>query len=255
MLYGLYLSAQGAQARSMQLEVVANNLANAGTTSFKRDLALFQSHRPYDLENGGSGVPPGSLNDSTGGITVHETFTDFTSSALEKTGGSLDVALSGPGFFRVRRGDEDLLTRDGRFARNASGDLVTADGGFQVLSSEGTPIRLTADATHLEIAQDGTLSERLANGELSTAGRLAVVIPRDMNVLEKAGNNVYRSPEDATPARPETRVAQGFVESSGVNPVTETMRMIEASRAFETNINMLRFQDESLARLLTAARP
>ena len=59
----------------------------------------------------------------------------------------------------------------------------------------------------------------------------------------------------ATLGPPGTRVAQGFLEASGVNPVSETMRMIEASRAFETNINMMKFQDESLARLLTAARP
>jgi flagellar basal body rod protein FlgG len=255
MLYGLYLSAQGAQARSMQLEVVANNLANADTSSFKRDLALFQAHRPFDLEYGGTGTPPGGLNGSTGGITVHETFTDFTPSALEKTGGSLDVAISGPGFFRVRRGDEDLLTRDGRFARNAVGDLVTADGGYQVLTGEGAPIRLNPEAVALEIAEDGTLSERLATGETSAAGRLAVVVPPDTDRLEKAGNNLYRSPEQPTPAGTDSRIAQGFVESSGVNAVAETMRMIEASRAFETNVNMLRFQDESLARLLTAARP
>ncbi|HEX6987348.1 MAG TPA: flagellar hook basal-body protein [Planctomycetaceae bacterium] len=254
MLYGLYLSAQGAQARSTQLDVVANNLANAGTTAFKRDLALFQAHRPFDLEHGGSNLAPGGLVGSTGGLTVAETVTDFSQGALEKTGGSLDLAIAGPGFFRVTDGTEELLTRDGRFARNAAGELVTA-GGRRVLSVEGTPIRLNPDAIAVEVAPDGTLSERFPTGELSAAARLAVVLPQPPDAVEKVGDNLYRAAGGVVPVGADTRVAQGFLEGSGVNPVTETMRMIEASRAFETNVNMMKFQDESLARLLTAARP
>ena len=255
MLYGLYLSAQGAQARSTQLQVVANNLANAGTNAFKRDLALFQAHRPFDAEYGSSTYPPGGLNGSTGGITVESTVTDHSQGALQKTGGAFDFAIAGPGFFRVSNGEDELLTRDGRFARTANGELVTADGGYRVLSSEGTAIRLNPDASGIEVAQDGTISERFPSGELSPVARLALVSPQEPKALEKLGDSLYRPLGETAPPTADTRVAQGFLEASGVNPVQETMRMIEASRAFETNVNMLRFQDESLARLLTAARP
>ena len=70
MLYGLYLSAQGAQNQALRLETIANNVANANTTAFKRDLAVFQDHLPFDLEHGHITHPPGDLNQSTGGTTI-----------------------------------------------------------------------------------------------------------------------------------------------------------------------------------------
>lgn len=254
MLYGLYLSAQGAQARSTQLDVVANNLANVGTNSFKRDLALFQTHRSYDSEYGNSAQVPYGLSDSSGGMTVAETHTDFSQGSLQKTGGALDLAIAGPGFFRINNGSEEMLSRDGRFTQNASGDLMTADG-YRVLSAEGAPIRISEEAVSIEIADDGTISERAADGSLSTIAQLGLVQPSDQRALQKVGDNLYRRAGDETPVEEGTRIIQGFLESSGVNPVVETMRMIEASRGFETNLNMIKFQDESLARLLTAARP
>jgi len=257
MLYGLYLSAQGAQSRATQLEVTSNNLANAGTNSFKRDLALFQTHHTFDQSLGGAGAaaPPGNLNGATGGVTVAGTLTDHSQGTLTQTGGSLEFAISGPGFFRVTNGEEELLTRDGRFAESATGELVTADGGHRVLSTDGTPIRLNPDAVGYDVAADGTLSERLPTGESVPIAKLAVVAPETYTALEKLGQNLYRPVGGVAPAGVETRVLQGFLEGSGVNPVAETMQMSEASRAFETNVNMMKAQDESLARLLTAARP
>jgi flagellar basal-body rod protein FlgF len=255
MLYGLYLSAQGAQARSTQLDVVANNLANADTNAFKRDLAVFQTHRSYDSEYGNSANVPYGLNASAGGMTVAQTKTDFGQGSLKKTDGPLDVALAGPGFFRVNNGSEEMLSRDGRFSQSTFGDLITADGGFPVLSSEGAPIRLSPDAIGIEISADGTISERNSDGELTAVARLGIVSPDENTSLQKTGDNLYRPTGNVTAIDGDTRVVQGFVEGSGVNPVLETMRMIEASRGFETNLNMIKFQDESLARLLTAARP
>ena len=77
MLYGLYQSAQGIQAQSSRIDVVANNLANAGTSGFKRDLAIFQSNRPYDLDHAGGSEPPGNQNALSGGVTTAQIATDF----------------------------------------------------------------------------------------------------------------------------------------------------------------------------------
>jgi flagellar basal-body rod protein FlgF len=255
MLYGLYLSAQGAQARSTQLDVVANNLANAGTNSFKRDLAVFQAHRSYDSEYGNSANVPYGLSDSVGGMTIAETHTDFTQGSLQKTGGTFDLAISGPGYFRINNGSEEMLSRDGRFTQNANGDLLTADGGYRVLSTEGAPIRISDEAVSVEIAEDGTINERAADGSVNVAARIGLVQPGNQRALQKVGENLYRTDSGVSPVDDGTHLVQGFLESSGVNPVVETMRMIEASRGFETNLNMIKFQDESLARLLTAARP
>ena len=255
MLYGLYLSAQGAQSQATQLEVTANNIANAGTNAFKKDLALFQNHRPHE-----SHVPdatfPGNLERSSGGVTVRQTATDFTQAPLNQTGGPLDLALSGPGFFSISDGNENLLTRDGRFTKNATGELVTADGGLRVLSTDGTPIQLDPATVNVTVADDGTVTEHLPSGERNAVGRLAVLLPQPPTALEKVGNGRYRGTAETIAVDPAlTHVAQGFVEASGVNPVTETLNMIQASRNFETNINMMKIQDESLSRLLTALRP
>ena len=89
MLYGLYLSAQGAQNQTLRLQTIANNVANADTTGFKRDLAVFQDYLPYDVEHGYPNTPPGDLNNSTGGTSIASTHTDFTEGPLYQTGGPL----------------------------------------------------------------------------------------------------------------------------------------------------------------------
>ena len=99
MIYGLYLSAQGAELQSTRLDVVANNLANAGTNSFKRNLAVFQEHLPHDLEHAQNNPVPGNLNKSTGGLALGAIITDHSNGPLLETGSKYDLALAGPGFF------------------------------------------------------------------------------------------------------------------------------------------------------------
>jgi hypothetical protein len=95
MNYGLYLSAQGAEAQSQRLDVISNNLANAQTGAFKRDLAIFQAHRPYDVENNIAENLPGGLNESTGGISLAGVITDFSDAQTQVTGGVNTVPLVG----------------------------------------------------------------------------------------------------------------------------------------------------------------
>lgn len=250
MIYGLYLSAQGARAQSTRLDAVANNLANARTTAFKRALAVFQNHRPYDVENGLSGDVPGNLDQSTGGMTTADIVTDFAQGSLEATGGDLDVALSGPGFFQVQ--DEQgrqFLTRNGNFALNRNGELVQADTGYRVLNADGVPLEISGSPASVRIAPDGTISQE-TGGDVAVVGRLGVFAPQSLSQLKAVGNSLYESPQRPEAASPATQVRQGYREASGVNPVQEMMEMIQASRSFETNVNMIRYQDESLGRLL-----
>ena len=253
MIYGLYLSAQGAEAQAARLDVVANNLANAATSSFKRDLALFQSHRPFDVEHGHVGAAPFGLDQATGGISLADIVTDFSNGALAETGGTYDLALAGPGFFRVANGDQQFLTRDGRLAKNELGELMLQDTDFRLLSIDGAPVQVPDDATEIEITGDGRMV-RIDNGFRTVFDQIAVVQPESLQNLEKVGDNFYRGGGALRPAGPEVRIRQGYVEASGTNSVAETMQMIEATRGFETNINMIRFQDEALGRLLQAAK-
>jgi flagellar basal-body rod protein FlgF len=255
MLYGLYLSAQGAKAQSTRLDVLSNNLANAGTAGFKRDLAIFQSHRSYDVENGGFSNAPGNQSALSGGVTPAKVVTDYSNGPVVHTGGTLDAALTGPGFFQVTDGKQQFLTRNGQFALSATGELTLQNSNLRVLSNVGTVINVPAEATRLEIGSDGALSAISDDGTRSQIGKVALVRPSSDQQLEKVGSNLYRTNGLVWPAGNDLRLEQGFVEQSGVRPVSEMVDMIQASRMVEANVNMIKYQDDALDRLLQSAAP
>ncbi len=249
MIYGLYLSAQGAEAQATRLDVLSNNLANASTSAFKRDLALFQAHQPFDVEQGNVDVLPDGCHLCSGGVSLAGTVTDYSNGPLTQTGGTYDVALAGPGFLVVNDGTQQHLTRNGKFAVDDQGTLVTQDTGLPVISADGAPIAIPAEAASIEITDTGRIF-RVDNGTKSEIDRLAVVEPESLNDLQKVGNSFYISNTPVRPAGPGVRVMQGHLEGSGTNSITEMLHLIEAGRGFETNINLIRSQDEALGQLL-----
>ena len=252
MLYGLYLSAQGADAQTTRLDLIANNLANAQTSAFKRDLAIFAARDPHDLRNQVPGQDLDEFNGCTGGTQLLDVVTDFSNGSQIQTGGTYDVALAGPGFFQVADGDEQFLTRNGSLSVNANGELVTKDGGLNVLDLGGVPIVIPAEAAHVEIGPDGSVSVIDETGARATGPSIAVVVPESLDELTKIGNSLYATESDVQPINDQADVRQGYLEASGTQSVTEMLDLIEASRAFEANVNMIKFQDEALGRLLQA---
>jgi flagellar basal-body rod protein FlgF len=246
MIYGLYLSAQGAEVQSVRQDVIANNLANASTTSFKRDLALFQSHPPFDKVEGVERDLPGQLNRSTGGTSLAGIATDFANGAQIATGGKLDIALTGPGFFRVTDGKQQFLTRNGQLTIDPRGRLVTSDRGLTVQGVKPIP----PGTLELEFSEDGNVFAIDAERQRVDLGRLDLVHPATTGELQKQGDSLYRTTGQVFPAGAEVRVKQGYLEASGTNSVAEMMELIEAARAFESNINMIKFQDEALGQLI-----
>lgn len=250
MLYGLYLSAQGAEAQLNRLDVIANNLANASTSAFKRDLAVFQSLRPFDVEHGMADDLPGDLNKHSGGVSLAGVVTDFSDGPILPTGGTFDVALSGPGFLHVSNGRQEFLTRNGKLMLNEGGDLVTQEMGYNVLDPDGVSIRIDANAKNIEIAADGAIYQIDELGGRIKLTNLALVRPRSLDELQKVGSSFYRATGNVVPAGPEVQVRQGHIEASGTRPILEMTELIQASRAFETNLNMIKYHDEALGRLL-----
>lgn len=250
MIYGLYLSAQGAETQAARQAVVANNLANAGTTAFKRDLALLQAHAPFDVAQGLADPLSAPWNAATGGISHAGTVTDFRNGPVSPTGGNLDVALVGPGFLQVTDGQQEFLTRNGRLALDGANRLVLADSSHLVLNAEGLPISVPPTMQQLEITPQGTLYGIQPDGERTPVAQLRLVEPVAYPDLVKQGQSLYSTVGPLRPAGPMLQVKQGFIEDSGVQPVAELMTMIESTRAFEANMNMIRFQDDMLARLL-----
>jgi flagellar basal body rod protein FlgG len=247
MIHGLYLSGQGAQIQTLRQDVIANNLANASTTAFKRELFMAQAHAPYDVEQGRPTWLPGNLDNLPGGVTPAGTSTDFAQGELTHTSNAFDLALQGQGFLQVANGKEKFLTRDGQFEINAQNQLVTRDLGYPVLTITGAPIINLDPAIPIEVQPDGSVFQ----GD-TDVGKLAVVEPQKYGDLTKVGRNLYTTTGRLTPAKPETLVKQGYVENSGVKPVASMMELIESSRALEANVNLIKYQDESLDRLLSS---
>ena len=246
MHYGLYVSAAGALANSYRQDVIANNLANVDTVSFKRDLTLLRA-RSTEVEQGGArGYSNRLLECIGGGAGALPTATDFSPASLNLTGRDLDVALDGEGFFSVSNDGQIQFTRDGRFALDEQNRLVTFDNHLPVLDEGNQAIILDPDYNNLSINQAGMISQ-----DGKSVARLSVVDFDNTSSLNKVGNNFYVLEGDALSHRAEPPLRQGALENSGVNPIKEMTGMIKAQRLFELNLNMLRVQDQTLGLAVT----
>ncbi len=243
MPYGLYISAEGAYAQSQRVETLANNLANVDTAGFKRDLAVFQSRYAQDTAQGLDYPGSRSVNDLGAGVMLRETKTDFTPGTLKRTGIPTDMAITGDAFFQVRRPDGDYLTKAGNFMVNAAGRLVTQDN-YPVLNDGGGTIDIDPTAGPWTVTPDGGIQQAGAKVNL------ALVRPQSLGDLSKVGENLFRPLAPPQPAADDQRrVQSGMLEQSDVKPATEMMEMIEASRAFEANINMIKNHDQMASAL------
>jgi flagellar basal-body rod protein FlgF len=223
MPYGLYISAEGALAQSTRMETISNNLANASTPGFKRDLAIFQARYAEETQRGLDAPGSGTLNDLGGGVDTLGTVTEFMLGDRKNTYQPTDLAIEGPGFFVVRRDGQDLLTRAGNFAIMPEGNLVTQHGD-PVISIEGTPVVINPreGAWHVN-----------PNGAMIQGGRqtpLALVQPQSLGDLVKVGDNMFAPLSPPRPIDPaQRRVLSGCLEGSTVQAVSEMTDMSDAS--------------------------
>lgn len=253
MLYGLYQSAQGANVQARRLEVTAHNLANTNTTAFKQDMAVVRTVPQFADMMGEAfhqdDIAHLGLDKHNGATAIADVITDFSNGSIRETGGTYDLALRGPGFFRVTNGEETFLTRNGTFLTDTVGNLVTADTGLSVVDINDQTIVIPPESTEIFINQSGVIYDQ--RGPLTT---IAVAMPKDTAELQKLGDSLYAEPEDAAKLDPLlVRMLQQHLETSTVEPMAEMLSMIEVSRAFEMNMNMIQYQDASLGRLLQSA--
>lgn len=241
MAYGMYISAEGALAQQVRLDTITNNIANADTAGFKRDLAVFQARNAEAIDRGLAQPNAGTINDVGGGVMVQEMQTDFSPGPLKSTDIPTDFAIRGRGFFTVDKGGEQLLTRAGDFQLLADGTLATQQG-YPVCTEEGGPIVIDGP---WQFSEDGTITS--AGGVY----RLAIAEPASLGDLVKSGENLFRSLGPVAPLANEFRsVAQGMVEGSGTAAVKEMVDMIETSRVYEANVNMIKNHDSMFGTLI-----
>ncbi len=231
MTYGLWLSAAGMQVNQYRQNILANNLANANTVGFKKDLAvlherLVESRTAAD----GARFRNGLLDPQAGGMFVAPTYHSFADGPLTPTSNPLDVALRGEGFFTVGVGKEVRYTRDGRFTVNGNNELVMVanKGRAKVLDESGAPLALLPPrfAGRPTIGADGTVRQ----GD-TVVGRIGLAEFADRNTLRKVGANLFQ----ATGGRPQpadnTSVMPGMVERSNADPVALDWMLRPSSQA------------------------
>jgi flagellar basal-body rod protein FlgF/flagellar basal-body rod protein FlgG len=241
----MYMSAAGAHAQSQHVEVLSNNLANADTVGFKRELALLEARDSEAIERGLDHRGSRSANDVGGGIRFAATATDFRVGKFRATGNPADLALETPdGFFSVQRGKEQLLTRAGNFRLDVDGALVTQEND-PVLASDGSPIQI--DPQRPWRVLPGGVIEQGGN-----ATEIGIFKPADARTLHKIGQNYFAAPgKPPIAVEPEERAIRGgYVELSAVNPVEETVELIAASRSYEANIRLIQQHDQATSQLI-----
>jgi flagellar basal-body rod protein FlgF len=203
-----------------QMDIVANNIANADTTAFKvENLIVKADPQPMPDPNGGPDIINYALDVALG--------RDFGQGALQQTGGAFDVAIEGDGFFKVQTAGGERYTRDGRFSMDAQGRLVTKQG--QAVQGDGGEIVVDPLKGAINIAPDGTISQGTER-----VGKLSVVSFSDNAALSKDGDGLYANKSNLTadPAQ-SAKLHQGMIEGSNVNPILQITNMIEVSRAYE----------------------
>ena len=244
MLYGLYLSANGIVTSSHKQDVVANNLANSESTGFKRDVATFQQRLTEAAVRRRPDLTNPLLEKLGGGIFASPTLTDNRQGDLDSTGNPLDVAIQGDGYFAVRDKGESRLTRNGQFAVDRKGRLILSNGeGQPVLDPAGRPIQI-APGKPATIGPDGTVSQ---GGQ--PVGRVGLFDVADRNQLVKRGGTLLAHPgQSLVPGAGALR--SEYVERANVDPATELAELMETQRQLEANANMIRYQDQTLGRLV-----
>ena len=261
MLRALYSSASGMESQQMNLDVIANNLANVNTTGFKKakiefqDL-LYQTKRAAGAESGPGTQVPTSLQVGHGARPV-STAKIFTAGEIMNTGERLDLAIHGNGFFKVTLADgTNAFTRDGGFKLSQEGELVTSQG--LLLQPQ---IVIPPEAASITVGTDGTVSVELENGGGNQQlGQIQIARFINGAGLEALGQNLFRettssgAPIILVPGEQGAgEIAQGMLEASNVNVVEELVNMIETQRAYEINSkaissvdSMLRFLNQNL---------
>lgn len=231
----IYTSLGRQQGLMQEMQVVANNLANASTTGYKSDRAIFAEFL----------VSPGPQADSVsmGGLGAHAF--KLSQGDLKFTGGQFDLAVQGEGFFVLQTPQGPRLTRAGNFQLSSESALIDAFGNG-VLGAGGNPITIPENATQVSIGSDGSVS---VDGQL--IDRVGVVLVEGQ--LLRDSSTFFSAPGGYAQFE-EASVIQGALEQSNVSPVLEVARMIEVQRAYEAGQAMLDREDDRINQLITSMR-
>lgn len=250
----LFTAATGMEAQQARIDTIANNIANVGTTGFKKSRAEFQDLFYETLRAPGAATADGTVI-PTGvqvghGVQLSAINTIFSAGDRINTGNALDMAIDGGGFFQVQRPTgETVYTRDGTFKLDGDGNIVTSQG-FQLIPN----ITVPSDALSITILPDGTVNaEQFDSPTPLDLGQIQLARFANPAGLRVLGGNLFEATEasgDAETGEPDDNgfgsIASGFLEGSNVEVAEELVQMILAQRAFEVNSRVIQAGDEML---------
>jgi len=240
----LYVAMSGASQNSLALRAHANNMANAGTSGFRRDFEQARAMPVY-----GDGFPARAYAMS------ERPATDFKSAALQETGNPLDVAIRGDGWLAVQAKDgSEAYVRCASLSIDPQGQLRTQNG-LAVLGNGG-PVVIPPQQS-LEIGQDGTISIRAAGSEaaaLAQIDRLKLVSAENGELQKGLDGLIRRKDGGELEADGAVQLNAGFLESSNVNAVEEMTAILALSRQFELSVKMMRSAEDDSAALAQVMR-
>lgn len=227
----IYILASRAMGQQKLMDAIANNVANSDTAGYKRQGMDFK-----ELIGGKPSAPTGSFVKDQGYKT------DFSQGGLDKTENPFDLAIVGNAFFAVQSAasGEINYTRAGNFTVSSTGRLQTYKGD-DVLDQNNAPINIPIESTQVTVSEDGTISNQ--DGQLAKIGAFNFATGQEPI---RAGNNLFKSsgPLPPTLANDTVSIRQGYIETSNVNPVLETVTMTEASRNYQNIQQMISRLDD-----------
>lgn len=248
MIRGLYTSGWSMMANSKKLDIITNNLANADTNAYKKDMVIYETF-PQVLtkrinDTTSPSNPSGNVGNMQLGSDIGEIFTNYEQGKMIKTDKNLDMSIqnSKSAFFTVgvpdREGNiNEYYTRDGSFTINSEGRLVTKEG-YQVMGQNGA---VSINGDDFSVSEDGTIVQ---NG--TVVDKLDIREFTDTTTLRKIGENLVEK-TDATEEQPFNGiVSQGYLEGSNVNIIREMVDMITVMRSYEANQKLMQAHDNTL---------
>ncbi len=249
----LAIAATGMSAQQLNVEVIANNIANINTTAFKRARAeftdlLYQDERPAGVPNRGNQQPIPEGAQVGLGVRNAAIRNLHIQGALTSTGNKLDLAINGRGWFQIEGANgQTFYTRAGSFNKNAEGQIVTIDGNLL------TPqITVPADTTEIVVNESGEVFALTGTqATMQSLGQITLANFANDAGLDAMGGNLYQqtaasgAPVVGVPGDPSFgTVEQGYLELSNVDPVKEITELITAQRSYEMNSKVIQAVDE-----------
>ncbi len=254
MMRALWSAASGMIAQQLNVDTIANNLANVNTTGFKRERVDFQDLMYQTARVAGTPVAQG-VELPTGiqvglGTRAAATTKIFSQGTFQDTGNPLDVVIEGDGFFQITRPSGEIAyTRAGAFKLDSSGNVVTPDG-YPLEPA----ITIPANTNAISIGADGTVAVTLAGQTApQTIGQITIARFANPAGLSNIGHSLYSATAASGAADVGTPgqdgrggLAQGVLELSNVQVVEELVNMITAQRAYEANSQAIKVADDML---------